>query len=70
MFNTRKRSEQIIAAVVSGLIADRFMRFFLKLVSRLVLNLTVENRSTIPSAEPHIALLGQKHPAASLDRAL
>lgn len=68
-FNTGKGSEQITTVVVSGLIADRFMSFFLKLVSRLVLILTAEYRMTVPLAELRIALLGQKHPAASPERA-
>lgn len=64
MFNTGKGSEQVIAVVVSGLIADRFTSFSLKLVSRLVLNLTAENRMTVPLAELCIALLGQKTPSS------
>lgn len=67
-FNTGKRSERIIAVVVSGLIADRFMSFFLKLVSRLVLNLTAKNGMTVPLAELRIALLRKKHLAASPER--
>lgn len=40
-----------MATFACGLIAGRFMSFFLKLVSRLVLNLAAENGMTVPVAE-------------------
>lgn len=49
----------------SGLIAGRFMNFFLKLVSRLVLNLAAQHGMAVPVAELCIAVLGQRHPGDS-----
>lgn len=58
-FYTRKGSEQVIAVVVYGPFVGRFMGFFLKVVNRLVLNLTVENCITLPYRNAYSSFSGR-----------